>query len=73
MAFKFYEIHYAEGRGAELQNVGILFYKTVKPLEKAHLIVHARQVLNNPHAFITISHIAKLSKEEYEKLSAAAG
>jgi len=69
MALKFYEFHYAEGQSSELQNIGILFYQTDKPLKREHLTTYTRKFLKNPDAAITISHIAKLDKEEYEKMA----
>ncbi len=66
MANKFYEVHYAVMEGIEVKDLGILNYQTGKSASREELVVFAKQQLGMPNATIRISHVSKLSREEYE-------
>lgn len=66
---KYYEFHFAEVMGAEVINVGILFYQTEHSFSIEDLKSFTRNYLNKPEADIRISHVSKLHKEDYEKLA----
>jgi hypothetical protein len=69
MADKFYQFHYAEMNGFEIENLGILNCHFKKSISKQDLIDYTRTTLKKPNARIMISHITKLSKAEFENLS----
>jgi hypothetical protein len=66
MADKFYQFHYAEMNGFEIENLGILNCHFKRSITKQDLIDYTRAMLKKPNARIMISHITKLSKAEFE-------
>ncbi len=69
MDHKFYQFHYAVTKDFEVENIGILTYYSMKAATKDDLITYTREYLKDPNANIVISHITKLRKPEYEKLT----
>jgi hypothetical protein len=70
MPDKFYQFHYAEMNGFELENLGILNCHFTKSVTMQDLKVYTRQILDKPNARILISHVTKLTPTEFEKLTA---
>ena len=69
MSLKFYQFDFAEMKGFEINNMGILNIHSNKGITKDNLIAHARTHLKQPNAHIVISNIAKLTKNEFEKMT----
>jgi hypothetical protein len=70
MANKFFEFHYAEMNGGEVTGLGIIqCHLNQDTVSKEDLKNYARKYLDNLEAKIVISHVTKLKKSEYEKLT----
>lgn len=69
MPSKFYQFHYAVMDGHNVKEIGILNYQADKTTTKDDLKVYAREYLKMPEAAVTISHITKLRRAEFEKLT----
>ena len=69
MPSKFYQFHYAVIEGPNIKDIGILNYQSAKTPTKDDFKVYTREYLKIPYAVVTISHITKLRKAEYEKIT----
>ena len=69
MSLKFYQFDYAEMKGFEINSMGILNIHSDKGITSENLKDFARKHLKQPNAHIVISNIAKLTKNEFEKMT----
>ncbi len=69
MPSKFYQFHYAVMDGHDVKVIGILNYVSDKTPSKDDLKAYTREYLKIPEAVITISHITKLRRQDFEKLT----
>ncbi len=69
MAQRFYQFDFAEMEGPIVKNLGVLNFQSATKVSKDILKEFTRQYLKNPAANIIISHVTKLNRTEFEKIT----